>query len=416
MNAEIPRYLEAAIRAHLHKKEITLLIGPRQAGKTTLLRKIAVDLQSKGEKCLFFNLDIDTDAQFFGTQQQFVDRIAALTQGQFAYVFIDEVQRIENAGLFLKGLYDRQLPSKWIATGSGSLELKEKIAESLAGRKRSFFMSPVTIPEFLAYRLSVPIAQVGQLLHTDSHSEAKLLTEYLQYGGYPAVVTAATAKDKYTALAELFQSYVERDLQVLLQIEKSRSLVTLLQLIAHRVGQLINYQDLAALTNLSVPTVKKYLWYCQKTFVIEEVLPFFTNKEKELVKTPQYYFLDPGLQHFLTNTHTVTPASPAFGFLFQQLVLQLLKLRHADTIADIRYWRTQNQAEVDFVVYDGQHPLPVEVKSVPMAQPQIERSMRSFIADYNPPIAWIVNRSLEKVVQIDSTQVHFIPWYRLLGT
>jgi uncharacterized protein len=403
MEDAIPRFLEHAVRSHLHKKEITLLIGPRQAGKTTLLRKIASDLQLDGQQCLFFNLDIDADARFFGSQQQLIDRITVLTQGQFAYIFIDEVQRIDNAGLFLKGLYDRQLGYKWIATGSGSLELKEKIAESLAGRKRSFFMSPVTV------------AQVPELLHTDHHSEAQLLTEYLQYGGYPAVITADTPTEKYAAIAELFQSFVERDLQVLLKIEKSQSLVLLLQLIAYRVGRLINYQDLANLTNLAVPTLKKYLWYCQKTFVIEEVMPFFSNKEKELVKTPQYYFLDSGLQHFLTNTRSITPASTEFGFWFQQLIFQLLRLRYTDTIADIRYWRTQNQAEVDFVVFDGQHPLPVEVKATHLVQPQVERSMRSFIELYTPPTAWVVNRSLDMSVEVGTTTVRFIPWYRLIG-
>jgi len=378
------------------------------------LRSIADQLIQNGATCLFFNLDIDTDAQHFTSQQRFIERVEALSAGKRAYVFIDEVQRIENAGLFLKGIYDRLLPHKWIATGSGSLELKEKIAESLAGRKRNFLLFPISAGEFLSYRLSTNLSQSVAQIRTDIFAEERLLIEYLQYGGYPKVLTAADNQEKRKVLAEIFQSYVERDLQLLLRLEKSRELITLLQLLSNRIGRLVNYQDLANLTNLSVPTVKNYLWYCQKTFVIEEVLPFFTNKEKELTKTPQYYFVDSGLRNFLLNSFDLTPLSSDFGFLFQQLVFQLLRNRFSSGIEAIRYWRTQNQAEVDFVVQNGLSILPIEVKAERMKRPQVERSLRNFITTYKPAEAWIINRSLKESIQIEETEVKFIPWYDLL--
>ncbi len=411
---EISRFIQSELMEHLGKEEITLLIGPRQAGKTTLLRSIADQLIQHGATCLFFNLDIDIDAQHFSSQQRFVERVEALSAGKRAYVFIDEVQRIENAGLFLKGLYDRRLPHKWIATGSGSLELKEKIAESLAGRKRNFLLFPISAGEFLSYRLSATLSQAVAQIRTDTFSEERLLIEYLQYGGYPKVLTAPDNQEKRKVLAEIFQSFVERDLQILLRLEKSRELVTLLQLLSNRIGRLINYQDLANMTNLSVPTVKNYLWYCQKTYIIEEVLPFFTNKEKELTKTPQYYFIDSGLRNFLLNSFDLTPLSSDFGFLFQQLVFQLLKNRFSNGIEAIRYWRTQNQAEVDFVVQNGLDILPIEVKAERMKKPRVERSLRNFIATYKPAEAWIVNRSLKENIQIGDTEVKFIPWFELL--
>jgi hypothetical protein len=411
---EIPRFIQSELTEHLGKEEITLLIGPRQAGKTTLLRNIADQLIQNGAVCLFFNLDIDTDAQHFTSQQRFIERVEALSNGKHAYVFIDEVQRIENAGLFLKGIYDRRLPHKWIATGSGSLELKEKIAESLAGRKRNFLLYPISMGEFVSYHFSATLSQSVALIRTDAFAEERLLLEYLQYGGYPRVLTASEDQEKRKILAEIFQSYVERDLQLLLRLEKSRELITLLQLISNRIGRLVNYQDLANMANLSVSTAKNYLWYCQKTFVIEEVLPFFTNKEKELTKTPQYYFVDSGLRNFLLNNFSLTPLSSDFGFLFQELVFHLLKSRFSNGIEAIRYWRTQNQAEVDFVVQNGLTILPVEVKAERMKKPQVERSLRNFITAYAPEEAWIVNRSLKESIQIDQTEVKFIPWYELL--
>lgn len=411
---EIKRTLYQTIRSHLDKPEITLLIGPRQAGKTTLLREIAENLVSDGQHCFFFNLDIDVDAQYFRSQQTFVERVVALAGQQKAYIFIDEVQRIENAGLFLKGLYDRRLPYKWVATGSGSLELKEKIAESLAGRKRNFYLFPVSLAEFTTYSWKVELEQSGALLRTDTAESEHLLRQYLLYGGYPRVVTASDAEEKKAVLSEIFQSYIERDIQILLRLEKSKDFITLLQLVANRIGKLINFQDLSNLTNLSVPTVKNYLWYCEKTFIIESVLPFYTNKEKELVKSPQYYFTDAGLRNHLLAITELVPQSNEFGFLFQQLVFQLLKAKFDHSVAAIRYWRTQNQAEVDFVVQKGLELLPVEVKSAQLQQPEITRSLRSFIEMYHPAEAWIVNRSLEATVQVGDTAVRFLPWQALV--
>lgn len=412
---EIQRDLFGELEAHLDQKEITLLIGPRQAGKTTLLRGLIDQLKRKGFTCLLFNLDIDTDAQFFTSQSRFLERVEVMTGGRRAYIFIDEVQRIENAGLFLKGLYDRDLPYKLIATGSGSLELKEKIAESLVGRKRSFYLPTVSIMEFLQYK--IPGHSRDTLIRmsaTDPVTEDRLLREYLTFGGYPRVVTASGKKEKNIVLTEIFQGYIERDIQILLQLEKSRSFVSLLQILANRIGQLINYNDLARLTGLSQPTLKNYLWYSEKTFLTESITPFFRNKEKEIVKSPQYYFVDSGMRNYLLGISEINKNTQDFSFLFQQLVLQLLKRRFQNSVASFHYWRTQNQAEVDFVVNLGSRLLPVEVKEKNLKSPEISRSLRSFIDHYQPPEAWIINRSLEESIKIDSTDVRFLPWFHLL--
>lgn len=412
---EINRNILNDLRAHLDQEEITLLIGPRQAGKTTLLRALADELKAAGKPCIFFNVDIDADAQFFTSQQRFVERIEAEFGNQKAYVFIDEVQRIENAGLFLKGIYDRRLPYKWIATGSGSLELKEKIAESLVGRKRNFYLSTVSIREFFDYKTEGRYTQrLPQILAADPTLEDKILREFLTYGGYPRVVTAPTISEKRTLLAEIFQGYIERDIQLLLRLEKSRAFVTLLQLMANRAGQLINYNELAAYTNLSVATLKNYIWYSEKTFITEGIKPYFRNKEKEVVKSSQYYFLDNGLRNFLTGQLHEVSDTKEQGFRFQQLIFHVLKEIFRDSVAYIHFWRTQNQAEVDFVVDQGSSLLPVEVKSARMDTPQIGRSMHSFIQRYKPKEAWIVNRSFSDTVEIDSTKVRFRPWYQLL--
>lgn len=365
-----------------------------------------------GKAVWFFNLDIERDGRLFHSQENFVRHLAALTGEQQAYIFIDEIQRLENAGLFLKGLYDRSLPYKLVVTGSGSLELKEKISESLVGRKRNFFLPTVSMAEWAAYATDYRFDdRLPQLLDTDSTLSERLLEDYLTFGGYPRVCLAGTEKEKNRLLADIYQSYIERDISNLLRLEKTSAFVTLLQLIANRTGQLINYQDLSRLTGLSAPTLKDYLWYSEKTYVINAISPFFRNKDKEIVKSPQYYFQDIGLRNYLRGIfHDIADR----GMRFQHLIFQLLTEQIKDSIARIHYWRTKSQAEVDFVINYGHRLLPVEVKAGQLKKPAVSRSFRSFIEKYEPPEAWIVNRSYRNEINIGQTKVRFRTWYDLL--
>src|SRR3990167_2573098 len=154
----IKRKIFDELKDHIDKKEITLIVGPRQAGKTTLMLLLKEHLEAQGKKTIFLNLDIESDKQFFTSQDQLLRKITLEIGGGEGYVFIDEIQRKEDAGLFLKGLYDMNLPYKFIVTGSGSLELKEKIHESLVGRKRFFTLDPVSFPEFLNYQTDYKFA------------------------------------------------------------------------------------------------------------------------------------------------------------------------------------------------------------------------------------------------------------------
>ena len=149
----IKRKLFQELVDHLPQKEMSLIIGPRQAGKTTLMEMLKAHLDKSGERALFLNLDIEWDRPHFESQAALLKKIELELGGQqHGYVFIDEIQRKEDAGLFLKGLFDLNLPYKFIVSGSGSLELKQKIHESLVGRKRLFELSTITFEEFSNHR------------------------------------------------------------------------------------------------------------------------------------------------------------------------------------------------------------------------------------------------------------------------
>ncbi len=414
---KIQRTLFPQLKAHLDQPEITLLVGARQTGKTTLIRALGDSLRERGKRVLMFNLDVERDFAHFQSQDRLLARIRLEVGEERAYVFIDEIQRKENAGLFLKGLYDLDLPYKWIVTGSGSLELKENIHESLLGRKRQFELFPVSLREFIQYRTGYAFEdRLADWFSLEPAQAEALLLEYMNFGGYPRLITATGAEEKQAIIQEIYQSYLIRDLGYLLGLEKPQSFTLLLRLIADRIGQGLNYTDLAQQTGLSVSTVKRYLYYAEKTFVLRAISPFFRNVSKELVKAPQVYFHDLGLRNFSLHRMGQFTNFTQTGFVFQNLVFQLLAQKYEAPNLPLKYWRTKGQAEVDFVLERGLEPWPVEVKCQKMQEPLITRSLRSFIQKYKPKEAWVVNLTLDQEVSLDETNVRFIPWYQIVLT
>lgn len=197
MDKVIKRTAYNSIKKHLNEKEISLIIGPRQAGKTTLMKNLKDELDRKGEKTLFLNMDIADDKIYFSTQQTLIDKISLSIGQEKGYVFLDEIQRKEDAGLFMKGIYDMELPYKFIISGSGSVELKEKIHESLAGRKRMFELFTVSFEEFVNFKTDYKYKdRLNDFFTVEKILSEKLLKEYLNFGGYPQVVVNDTFDEK----------------------------------------------------------------------------------------------------------------------------------------------------------------------------------------------------------------------------
>ncbi len=412
---KIKRSLVEDLRGHLKAKEITLLVGSRQTGKTTLLRQLMEERQTVGEQCLFFNLDYEPDLRLFISQERLLKELELATGRRHAYIFIDEMQRKENAGLFLKGVYDQLLPYKFIVSGSGSLELKEKIHESLAGRKRLFEIETASFYEFAQFKTNYRYDnRISEYLSLHPETAQLLMLEYLNFGGYPRVITAPDISEKRAVLREIYQSYLEKDIRLLLQIEKSQAFTSMMRLLALRIGNSVDYSNLSQDVGLSFSTLKKYLWYTEKTFVLELLPPYFRNKEKEIVKAPQVYFKDLGLRNITIEKAGKIQSAHEAGFEFQNFVYRLLRKYIGDQLYTLHYWRTKGQAEVDFVIDRGQDLLPVEVKAKSLTRPKISRSLSSFLDTYSPAEAWLINLSLEATVEVGKTKVYFRPWYSLV--
>lgn len=415
MELMIKRTLFKELKSHLEKKEIAFIIGPRQAGKTTLMHLLGDWLVKKGEKTLFLNLDSEADRQFFTSQANLVKKIELEIGKSRGFVFIDEIQRLPNAGLFLKGIYDLNLLYKFIVSGSGSVELKEKIHESLVGRKRVFELSTLSFEEFVNFKTDYRYEdRLGEFFSLDKTKTGEFLTEYLNFGGYPRVVLEETLEEKRRIIDEIYQSYLEKDITYLLRVQKTEAFSNLVRLMAAQVGNLVNFSELSSTLGISSKTVKDYLWYLKKTYVLEQVTPYFKNLRKEISKSPLFYFYDLGLRNYALGIFGEVKTPAEMGFLFQNFVFNILKQKIGGSSASLHFWRTKDGAEVDFIIDKTREQIPVEAKYKEFKKPEVNRSLKSFITKYQPSTAIVVNLELEKSFVLGKTRVYFAPFFKLL--
>lgn len=410
----IRRSILEELKCHLAEPEITLIAGARQVGKTTLMNMLLEGLRKKNEMVLFLSLDFESDVPFFSTQQALINRINLEFGGRFGFVFLDEIQRKENAGLYLKGLYDMKLPVKFIISGSGSIELKETISESLAGRKRIFEVTPVTFHEFLDFRTQYHYSvRLLEYIQAYPDKTMELFHEYLHFGGYPRVITAPTIKEKVLQINEIFQSYIDRDIRHLIRGDQPEAFTRVIRLLAAQTGQMINLNNLSIDAKVSIPTLQKYLWIAQKTYFIKLVEPYFKNVTKEITKSPVVYFSDHGIRNFSISNFGNIERHQDYGFVFQNLVGNALLRELYASPFSVHYWRTTDKAEVDFIISRMNDPIGVEVKFSAMKSPVITRSLRSFIDKYKPAEAWVVNIFFSASIMTGTTKIRFMTFFEL---
>jgi uncharacterized protein len=403
------------IRRDLKREEIAFLIGPRQAGKTTIMKLIQGDLDAAGERTLFLSLDFDQDRGHFASQQALLKKIELELGKGPGFVFIDEIQRREDAGLFLKGLHDLGSPYKFIVSGSGSVDLKARVRESLVGRKRLYEVYPLSLWEFVNHRTGRRYEdRLPEFFAVEAARCDQLLAEYLNYGGYPRVVLESEDREKRRVMDEIYQGYMTRDIAYLLNVEKVEAYGLLMKTLADQIGKLINYSELSSTLGIALATVKNYCCYAEETYILKRITPFFRNVRSEVSKAPTVYFSDLGFRNYALGILGGIQRSDDVGFAFQNLVYLLLRENLRWTGAQIHFWRTTAKTEIDFVVESGGNVIPVEVKFKEMTRPVIPRAFDGFISKYRPPYCQVINRNLRATVSVRDTEVRFLTVWDLL--
>ena len=412
----IKRSILPDLREHLSEKEMTILIGARQVGKTYLMRLLEEELKQKGEKTLFLNLDIEAHKLIFTSQAKLISYIELQLGKEKAYVFIDEIQKKNNAEIFLKGIADMELPYKFIISGSGSLELKAKVKESMAGRKRMFIIDPISFEEFVDFRTDYRYrAKLQDFFALMEAETTQLLEEYMVYGGYPKVVLADTAEKKINEMEEIYESYIDRDIKILLNVLKGDAFTSLVKVMASQIGSMVNTSELSSTIGVADQTIQHYLYYLEKTFIMKKVTPYYHNVRSEITKAPIYYFVDSGLRNWILGLFGLPQIPPPLrGHLFENVIFNLLR-QHSSLPATIHFWRTQDKAEVDFVINTGLEVIPVKVRYTRLKTPETTRSFKSFLTKYRPKKAYIVHLGEYMEDTFEDTKIFFLPFYLCQG-
>lgn len=236
------------------------------------------------------------------------------------------------------------------------------------------------------------------------------------FGGYPRIVLAETASIKQAEMQEIYRSYIDRDIHDLLHLEKTEAFTNLLKIIASQIGSLVNVAELASTVGIDKKTIKQYLYYLEKTFIITKVTPYFRNTRSEITKSPIYYFVDIGLRNWLLGLfglHEIP--SPLSGYLFENVVFNTLRNQIELSPIKIHFWRTKDQAEVDFIIEKGLEVIPVEVKHTKLSKIEITRSFRSFLTRYRPAKGYVVHvGNKDERKEVENTGIELLPYFKLL--
>ena len=351
----IRRKKHTIISNHISKREFTILIGARQIGKSTLLKQLFEELKQNGEVVFFLNLDRKDVLEELNQNPENLLKICPLQSDKKIIVFIDEIQYLDDATNFLKLLFDEYSTRlKIVATGSSAFYIDRQFNDSLVGRKKIFQMGTLDFEEFLLFKnrpdLVNEISQFKSNKKSKSIQENLLwayMDEFINYGGYPAVVLEENIEDKIELLREIRDSYIKRDV-LESGITDETKFYRLLMLLASQTGNLLNVNEISNTLRISNTTVENYLYVLQKCFHITLLKPFYANLRKELTKMQKVYINDLGLRNVLINYFSPLEQRADKGAVLENFSFRLLSERFEED--QIKYWRTADGNEVDFVV------------------------------------------------------------------
>lgn len=323
----ITRSIQSSITAKLGKGKAIIIVGPRQVGKTTLIKTIL-----EKQEHLFLDADDPTTRKLLTNPN--TEQLKSII-GKNNIVFIDEAQRIENIGITLKIITDQFKDVQLLVSGSSAFELTNKINEPLTGRKWEYQLFPISWKEF---EDDIGFVKATQQL------EMRLI-----YGMYPDVINHTG--ESFEVLKELANSYLYKDILAFSTIRKPEILEKLLQALALQIGNEVSYNELSQLLGIDKNTVSNYIDVLEKAFVIFRLKSFSRNLRNEIKTNQKIYFYDTGIRNMIIGNFTTLELRQDKGALWENFLIseRMKKNSYENSLARPYFWRTVQQQEVDYV-------------------------------------------------------------------
>ena len=374
------RILENAVVEAIENFPVTAIIGPRQCGKSTLLKQIILNK----DDVLYLDLERPSDLQKLENAEWF------LTSQKEKLICIDEIQRRPDLFPLIRSLVDEwNRPNCFVVLGSASRDLLKQSSESLAGRIVYIRLTPFLFSEICS---------------------SYTIEEYFERGGFPRSLLNNSNKLSFEWRRNFISTFLERDLLQWVHFTPA-TMQRIWQMLAHLNGQTVNYSHLGNALGVSNQTIKNHIDLLESTFMVHVVQPYISNMGKRLVKSPKVYVADAGVAATLLGIASFQELSghPSFGAIWEQIILSNIKGTFPD--AEIFYYRTTNGAEIDFVIKLDNKTFAVECKA--SFTPSLSKGNYLAIEDISPertfvvtpsPESWSMNKgidvvSLEKLMQ-----------------
>lgn len=347
----INREITDAIKNLARKYPILAVTGPRQSGKTTLLKSIFQDYQ-------YVSLENPDNRSFAETDTN------GFLQKYDKYVIIDEAQRVPVLFSYLQTLTDESgLMGQFILSGSQNFHLMKNITQSLAGRVAIFKLFPFDFREMT----------FANLLHEN-------YLENIIKGFYPAIYSRDIPSEIF--YANYVQTYLQRDVSELIAIKDIRLFQNFLALCATRAGQLLNLNALANACGISQPTAKAWMSALENSYVVFQLYPYHENFSKRIVKTPKLYFYDTGLLCYLLKINDADQihTHPLKGSLFENMMIAeyVKRMYHRNMMQDIWFWRDAEGHEVDLIIQESSKLNAIEFKATQTVLPDLFKGLSYF--------------------------------------
>ena len=368
---DVRRLAETELKRCADHFPVVTVLGPRQSGKTTLVKSYFKDYS-------YINLE---DPEFYNLAKSDVNAFFGMIKGP---VILDEVQHLPELLHKIQTIVDeKKEKSQFILTGSFQQGLKSAISQSLAGRTAIINLLPFSIQE---------LNSAGMDFSKD---------EFLYQGFMPRLYSENQPAD--LLYRSYFQTYVERDVQTLLNVKNKALFEKFLHLLAGRIGQVVNYESLANDTGVSKTTVEQWISVLESSFIIFRLEPYFENYTKRLIKSPKIYFYEPGLASYLLGIKNPEQVSrdPLVGNLFENMVIvEILKSQFNKGMEKrLYYFRDSKGFEIDLIIAEGRKIIPVEIKSASTYNKEFSKNLKkicSFASNsFSPTVIYSGNLELE---------------------
>jgi len=359
------RHLDFKISQHFREyKQVLILLGSRQVGKTTLVKKIFPD----GD---YFLVDNEPIKKIFEAYD--IETYKTLINKNSKEIIVDEIHLLSNPGRAVKIIYDQLENIRIIITGSSSFHIKNKTGESLAGRKIDYNIYPLTFSEYLTQKgieKDLNFNIIEKIINDKEYNPKdqlykfdikNILNSVLIYGQYPHSIKNPN-DEKY--LLNFVDSLIFKDILELSLIENKKLAKDLLKLLAFQIGNLINYSELAVSLKADQRTIKRYIEIFEQSFIIYRLYPYSKSKRDEIIKSAKIFFYDNGVRNALIGDFSDLNSRIDKGALFENFIVGELIKQHSYSEKNFKfyYWRTKQGSEIDVVLEKGKELIGVEIK------------------------------------------------------